>query len=81
MTQITLYTKDYCPFCKSAKQILNAKSMPFTEIDVLEQLSKFDEMVARSGRRTVPQIFFNEKHIGGHSDLVEYFRMESNRAA
>ncbi len=79
MTNITIYSKDYCPYCKAAKQILGNKGLKFLEIDVLERPDKLSEMIKRSGRRTVPQIFFGDQHIGGHSDLVEYYRSGEGR--
>ncbi|MFT6407672.1 MAG: glutaredoxin 3 [Arenicella sp.] len=71
---ITIYSKDYCPYCKSTKQILQARGTEYTEIDVQTQPQKLAEMVILSGRRTVPQIFFGDQHIGGHEDLVRYFK-------
>ena len=78
MKQVTIYTKDYCPYCKAAKQILKARGIEYVEHDVQFDEVKRQEMIERSGRVTVPQIFFDEQHIGGHSDLVEYF---SNKRA
>jgi len=75
---VTIYSKDYCPYCKAAKSILKARGIDYKEIDVEYQPEKMAEMVARSKRRTVPQIFFGDKHIGGHDDLVRYY---SQRAA
>ncbi|MEM7357791.1 MAG: glutaredoxin 3 [Pseudomonadota bacterium] len=74
MTQVTIYTKDYCPYCKAAKQMLRAKGIDYTEFDVLQQPEKLQEMLDRSQRQTVPQIFFGDQHIGGYTDLVEYYR-------
>lgn len=74
MKQITLYSKDYCPYCKAAKQILDAKGLSYTQIDVLEQPEKLTEMMERSHRNTVPQIFFDDEHIGGYTDLVDYYQ-------
>ena len=81
MTNITLYTKDYCPYCKSAKQLLKSKGLSFNEIDVLEQPDKMTEMLERSQRRTVPQIFFDVQHIGGYDDLLEHYQIETSKAA
>ena len=75
---VTVYSKDYCPYCKAAKRILQSRGIEFNEIDVQLQPEKMAEMVSRSKRRTVPQIFFGDKHIGGHDDLVRYY---SGRAA
>ena len=79
MKQITIYSKDYCPYCKAAKQIFDAKGLSYKEIDVLKQADKLDEMLKRSKRRTVPQIFFDDKHIGGYTDLIAYY--QEQRAA
>lgn len=73
MKNVTIYTKDYCPYCKGAKRILGARGIQFNEIDVEFNQSNLSEMMSRSGRRTVPQIFFENEHIGGYDDLVEYF--------
>ena len=74
MQQITLYSKDYCPYCKAAKQILDDKGLSYAQIDVLKQPEKLSEMLERSRRNTVPQIFFDDEHIGGYTDLVNYYR-------
>ncbi|MBX2848438.1 MAG: glutaredoxin 3 [Acidiferrobacterales bacterium] len=76
MKPITVYTKDYCPYCKAAKQILKARDLEFKEIDVEFDEDMRQEMIQRSGRTTVPQIFFGDQHIGGHSDLVSYFSLQ-----
>ena len=70
MTNVEIYTKDYCPYCKSAKALLNRRGIKFTEYDVLVDAEKYEEMLRRSkGGRTVPQIFFNDVLIGGSDDL------------
>ena len=72
MTKIILYTKDYCPYCKQAKALLRGKGVTFTEIDIQTEPRLVDEMIKRSGgRRTVPQIFIGNTHVGGASDLFE----------
>ena len=65
MSNITVYHKDYCPYCKAAKSLLTAKGLPFKEIEVTDNAKEFANMVKRSGRRTVPQIFIGDEHIGG----------------
>ncbi len=70
MTEILIYTKDYCGFCAQAKALLNAKGAAFTEIDVTHEADLQAAMIERSGRRTVPQIFIDGRHIGGFDDLV-----------
>ena len=71
MADVVIYAKDYCPFCKRAKALLRDKGVQFTEHEVTNDRSGFAEMVARSGRRTVPQIFIDGRHIGGSDDLAE----------
>ena len=67
---ITIYTKDYCPYCVKAKELLKQKKQSFTEIDVTHDADKLQEMLAKSnGKRTVPQIFIGDTHVGGCDDL------------
>lgn len=70
MPQITLYTKSWCPYCDRAKRLLTEKGQTWTEIDIEEEPGKRDEMVRRSGRSTVPQIWIGERHVGGFDDLA-----------
>ena len=70
MTNIEIYTKDYCPFCARAKHLLTTKGVSFTEYDVTHDVAGQQEMIERSQRRTVPQIYINGHHVGGHDDLV-----------
>ncbi len=69
MEEILLYTKSWCPYCARAKRLLEEKGQTWTEVDVERESDRFAEMMARSGRRTVPQIFIGERHIGGYDDL------------
>lgn len=66
---IVLYTKGHCPFCKNAKALLRAKGVTFTDIEITGNEKLTAEMVKRSGRCTVPQIFIGDVHVGGGSDL------------
>jgi glutaredoxin 3 len=69
MPKVKIYTTEYCPFCTRAKNLLKTKNIPYEEVN-LE--GKDDELVAlknRTGLRTVPQIFFDEKLIGGYAEL------------
>ncbi|TCI02175.1 glutaredoxin 3 [Corallincola luteus] len=75
MRQITLYTKDYCPYCKAAKRLLQNKGLSYHELDITHNIKLQAEMRQRSQRRTVPQIFFDEQHVGGCDDLYRYFDM------
>jgi glutaredoxin 3 len=70
MPAITIYTKDYCPYCQRAKALLAKKGAAFTEIEIQRQPDKRPEMIARTGgRTTVPQIFIGGVHVGGCDDL------------
>lgn len=70
MTNLEIYTKDYCPFCARAKHLLTTKGVSFTEYDVTHDVEGQQEMTLRSQRRTVPQIFIDGNHLGGNDDLV-----------
>jgi glutaredoxin 3 len=67
---ITLYVTGWCPYCQRAKSLLDSKQLVFSEINVDEDPKLRQEMTARSGRRTVPQIFIGERHVGGCDDLL-----------
>jgi glutaredoxin 3 len=67
--QIIIYSGSYCPYCVRAKELLKRKGVSFTEVLVDEDDAKRDEMIAKTGRYTIPQIFINEKHVGGCDDL------------
>jgi glutaredoxin 3 len=70
MTKIVIYSKDHCPYCDMAKQLLQSRGATFTEIRIDLDDQKRDEMIRLSGRRTVPQIFINDQPIGGYDDLA-----------
>lgn len=74
MKNIVIYTKAYCPYCKNAKALLRSRGFAFTEIDVEKNAKKRVEMINRSQRNTVPQIFSEEHHIGGFEDLIARFK-------
>jgi len=70
MPKIEVYTTNYCPYCVRAKDLLKRKGQDFLEIDVTEDMGLREKLVERAGgRRTVPQIFINDAHIGGFDDL------------
>jgi glutaredoxin 3 len=64
-----MYTTAWCPYCARARALLQAKGAAFEDIDVEAQPEKRAEMIARSGRTSVPQIFIGERHVGGCDDL------------
>ena len=70
MKSIVIYTKDYCPYCKRAAAILKQKNVEFQELDVTQDQETFDKAIAKSGCRTVPQLFVDGEYIGGHDDMV-----------
>ena len=69
MSAVTIYTTSWCPYCRAAKDLLTNKGVAFEEIDVERTPGARSEMVARSGRTSVPQIFAGERHLGGCDDL------------
>ena len=70
MTAVEIYTRNYCYYCESAKELLNRKGISFTEIDITGRPERRREMVNRAtGRTTVPQIFIGATHVGGCDDL------------
>lgn len=80
MEQATIYSSDFCGYCHMAKQLLAQRGIPFHEITVDDDPALRAEMTARSGRRTTPQIFFGERHVGGFDDLAALDRSGGLRA-
>ncbi|MDB5452169.1 MAG: grxC [Caulobacteraceae bacterium] len=70
MTQVTLYTKPYCPYCMRAVALLEKKGVDFTEIEAGFDPDKRREMIQKSGRTTFPQIFVGDRHIGGCDEMM-----------
>lgn len=70
MQAVTIYTTRICPYCVSAKRLLDKKGAPYKEISVDTSETNYQEMLSRTnGRRTVPQIFIGNTHIGGCDEL------------
>ena len=69
MPKVEIYTKTWCSFSVRAKELLDRKGVHYREIDVTTDSMKELEMVIRSERHTVPQIFIDDYHIGGSDDL------------
>ncbi len=68
--KVTIYTKDACPYCIAAKSLLKDRAIPYEEIKISTSDSDaFQALQKRSGMRTVPQIFFGDKLIGGFDSL------------
>ena len=71
MPKIEVYSSAVCPYCVAAKNLLKAKGLAWEEVRIDTDPAQRDVMLVRSGgRRTVPQIFVNDKHVGGYDDLV-----------
>lgn len=70
MARVEIYSTMFCPYCARARSLFEKKGVDYVDIDILDDTSKRDEMVERSGgRQTVPQIFIDGRHIGGSDDL------------
>ena len=70
MKNITVYSGPMCGYCDAAKRLLARNNLEFTDIDVSTKEGLRDEMIKKAnGKRTIPQIFFNEEHIGGYQEL------------
>jgi glutaredoxin 3 len=75
MAKVIMYTTGFCPYCKMAENLLRAKGVADIEkirIDLEPKLRM--EMMDKTGRRTVPQIYIGEKHVGGYDDLTQLDR-------
>ena len=69
MPKVTVYSRDFCPYCVRAKSLLKSKSIAFEEVKITT-LEQAEEIKAKSGGRTsVPQIFIDDLHVGGFDDL------------
>ncbi len=71
MPKIEVYSTAVCPYCVAAKNLLKSKGLEWVEVRIDTDLAQRDSMLTRSGgRRSVPQIFVNDQHVGGYDDLV-----------
>ena len=72
MKNVDIYMGPRCNFCDAAKRLLIRNNIPFKEINIALEEGKREEMLTKSnGRKTIPQIFFNDLHIGGYQELRE----------
>ena len=72
MKNITMYTGPFCNFCEAAKRLLVRNNLNYKEIDISTKDSLRDEMIKKAnGKRTIPQIFFDDYHVGGYQELRE----------
>ncbi|ASC65061.1 glutaredoxin 3 [Achromobacter denitrificans] len=71
MNKVVMYSKDYCPYCARAKSLLEQRGVTDLEIIQIDRdPAQRDVMIERTGRRTVPQIFIGDTHVGGCDDLM-----------
>ena len=72
MTQVVIYIKDWCGYCRAAMELLDHLDMPYEKIDVTHDLSLYDVMLEKAqGRTSVPQIFIDGKGVGGYTELYQ----------
>ena len=70
MKIITMYTGPMCNFCDAAKRLLARNNLKYNEIDISSKEGLMDEMINKAnGKRTIPQIFFDDNHVGGYQEL------------
>ena len=70
MKNITIYTGPLCNYCEAAKKLLARNSVEYKEINIATTDGAMDEMITKAnGKRTIPQIFFDNQHIGGYDDV------------
>jgi glutaredoxin 3 len=68
--RVVLYSTDYCPYCTRAKRLLEKKQAPYEEVNVEQRPELRSWLVSASGQRTVPQVFVNNRPIGGFTDMA-----------
>ena len=72
MKNITMYTGPMCSFCDAAKKLFSRNNLKYQEIDISSKDGLRDEMIKKAnGKRTIPQIFFDDHHVGGYVELRE----------
>ncbi|HZF25055.1 MAG TPA: glutaredoxin 3 [Steroidobacteraceae bacterium] len=74
MPDVVMYSAGWCPYCARARALLERKGIAFREIDIETDAELRAEMITRSGRRSVPQVFIGERHVGGFEELYELER-------
>ena len=72
MKKVIIHSTRICPYCVRAKNFFDKKNINYTEIMIDQDPSLITEMVEKSGRQSVPQIFIDDYHVGGFDDLVEH---------
>lgn len=71
MPRIEVYSTDTCGFCSRVRRLLDRKGVSYTEIRIDLEQDRHAELLARCGRDSVPQVFVDDRHLGGYEDLVE----------
>ena len=74
--KVTMYSTRFCPYCIQARALLDSKSVSYTDISVDGEADLRREMVQKSGRYTVPQIWIGAEHVGGYDDLAKLEQQE-----
>ena len=74
LTKVVMYTTGFCPFCSMAKRIFDDLSVPYNEVRIDLDAEKREEMMEFSRRRTVPQVFVGDRHVGGCDDTQDALR-------
>lgn len=69
--RVVIYSKVPCPYCTAAKNFFNGRGIPFTEIDLTGKYEEMAQLKQKTGHMTFPQIFINDKFIGGFDDLMD----------
>ena len=70
MSKVVVYSTKFCPYCDRAKSLLQRKGVGYKEIKVDQDMNLMKEMMDKSKRRTVPQIFIGDYHVGGYDDMA-----------
>ena len=77
MKNITMYTGPMCNFCEAAKRLFSRNNLKYQEIDISSKEGLREEMIKKAnGKRTIPQIFFDNQHVGGYVELRELEKKE-----
>lgn len=70
MTKIEIYTTNWCPYCHALKSLLDDKGVRYDEVDAQDPEARRDMIQRAHGRRTVPQVFIGDRHIGGYDEMA-----------
>jgi glutaredoxin 3 len=77
MKNVVVYSMNNCGYCEAAKSLLNSKSIPFEEINISSNPEARADLVAKTGHRTMPQIFIDDKFIGGYTELKAHLSLSN----